>query len=238
MAFRPSDHEDPVQDVILVSVFVLVFGTFVTLAFVLIPPLRCLLYAGVLAVKGLEAFMAFDAGVGTAFFKAAWYYLTHPSAAINVPITHFFQAVWNSQASPLRVGVVGAVVGIVVWLALRIKIRQVPSEKTLLKRIKTTPPEQTLAEEFGVRDPLDLTDPKRAAKSFARIREKTNIPPAVVARAVKDRRIRLALLYYKDFLEKGRVLWPVSDPERLKKIRENELKRREEREKQKSPAGV
>ncbi|MBX6424224.1 hypothetical protein [Thermosulfurimonas sp. F29] len=230
MNYRGHSQDDPVHDTILILIFSVAFIILLVLAFALIPPLRCVLYASVLLVKGVEAVLAFEPDVARTFLEATWYYLTHPSAAMRMPVTQFFRAVWEAQASPLRTAVAGAGFCAVGWLVLRRRLRRIPSEKKLLQRIKNTPPEKVLEEDFGVRERLNLSDPRKAAESFARIRMRANVPPAVVARTVRDRRVRLALLYYRDFLEKGRVLWPVSDPEKLKRLRERELKRRQQAE--------
>lgn len=61
-----------------------------------------------------------------------------------------------------------------------------------------------------------------------RIREKKNIPPSIIARKIKDKKIRRAILYYEQFL-KGKTYIKVSSLEKVKKIREKEIKEKIEK---------
>jgi len=185
-----------------------------------IPVVRCVVYLLLIAVKFFGALLVLDFDSMGKLLGLAGIILDGLKAGLRPNPGAIYRAILEAAPSPLIVGFILSTIAMVPGAVLL--RRRFPSEKKAVRRQAGKNLEQVLRD-WQIEGELSGDEPpEELAAKFAKIREKKNLPPNVIARKIADPMRRSALWHFNRVVKHGEIFRKITDTEELRNIGRSE----------------
>lgn len=185
-----------------------------------IPAVRCAIYLLLIVVKLFGALLVMDFDAVGKLLDLAGIILDGLKAGMRPNPGAIYRAILEAGPPPLLVGLVVSAIA-AAPAAFILPKRRFPSERKAVKRQAGKNLKQVLRD-WRIEGELSGNEPpEELAAKFAKIREKKNIPPNVIARKIADPVRRSALWHFNRATKHGEIFRKITNTEELRNIGRN-----------------
>jgi len=217
------------QDQLLyVALPVAMLGIMLGMLYTFVPPVRWFLFVVYAVSKLFSAILALD-------FTAAGDMVDAIRALQHTPPSKVgfdgFSIINRYGAAPWREGLavtlilMGCYFALVRWAQKRVTS---VTEEEVVETFRNKTLEEVVREWELPEEVLQIQDPEKLAEIFYEARQQKNIPPSIIGRKMRDRKLRDAIIYFNRILRDGTAMKQITDPDEVKRLYLEEVKKMQE----------
>ena len=225
-----SNHDQ----LVYIALPLALLGVLLGMLYAFVPPVRWGLYVIYATCKLFSALLALDLTAAQNMVHAIRS-LQHTSPyAVGFDgfsvINRYGAAPWR-EGLAVSVLLFGCYFAVLRWAKNRVKN---VTEEEVVETFRNKTLEEVVREWDLPKEILGVSDPEKLAEIFYEARLQKNVPPSILGRKLKSRSLRDAVIYFNRVLRDGTAMKQITDPDEIKRLYLEEVKKMQEFTKEKN----